>query len=249
MPSPIPIQFRFFRDLCKWLLYPFYTRIRSGPLAGKRWIIATGSKFIAGTYEPEKTAAITRLVSAGNVAYDIGAHVGYYSILMADLAGDEGAVYAFEPRPINYAFLNRHIRLNYCRNIRTYRMAIGKPQGQATPGTARLETRTGTGTGHLSETGTLLVAVTSIDECIAARHGRPPDLLKIDVEGGELDVLHGASRTLDEYHPRLIVATHSYPLDAACRDFLLKRGYTAEILDQEQGDRETIYTYSAPAQV
>jgi FkbM family methyltransferase len=243
------MKFRLLRDLCKWLLFPFHTRIRSGPLAGKRWLIATSGKFIAGTYEPEKTAAITRLVSAGNVAYDIGAHVGYYSVLMADLTGDSGAVYAFEPRPINHAFLNRHIRLNHCGNIRTYRMAIGKPQGQTSPGTARLETRTGSGTGYLSETGKLLVAVTSIDEFIAARHCRPPGLLKIDVEGGELDVLHGASHTLDKYHPRLIVATHTYPLDAACRDFLLTRGYSAEILDQQQGDRETVYIYSAPAQV
>lgn len=130
-------------------------------------------------------------------------------------------------------------------NIQTYRLAIGGEQGQTVPGAARLETRTGTGTGHLSPTGSLTVAITSLDEFIDAQNAQAPNLLKIDVEGGELEVLRGARRTIERYCPALIMATHTYPLDAACREFLLTRGYTAEILEQEQGDRETIYTHSA----
>lgn len=236
---------RFLRDLSKWMLYPFHIGIRSGPLAGKRWIPSSGGKFLAGTYEPEKTAAICRLSLPGHAVYDIGAHVGYYSILMAGLVGAMGRVYAFEPRPINHAFLSRHVRLNHCENIQTYCVAIGGEQGQATPGTARLETRTGTGTGHLSPTGNLTVAITSLDEFIHAQKLQPPNLVKIDVEGGELEVLRGARRTIEQYRPTLIIATHTYPLDAACREFLLARGYFDEILEQEQGDRETIWTHSA----
>src|SRR5580765_7484494 len=82
----------------KSLLTPFTLRVRRGPLAGKKWIAASGIKFIKGTYEPRQTEVFLACVQEGDVVLDIGAHVGYYTVIAALRAGPRGRVFAFEPR-------------------------------------------------------------------------------------------------------------------------------------------------------
>ena len=87
-----------FRHATKWLLSPIMLKIRSGPLAGKKWKVSSGIRFIKGTYELKNVEAIQKILREEDIAYDVGAHVGYFSVLMGDLVGDGGKVIAFEPR-------------------------------------------------------------------------------------------------------------------------------------------------------
>ena len=220
-------------EYCKLLLAPIMLSIRGGPLRGKRWIAASGSNFISGRYEPEKTATIERVGRADDVVFDIGAHVGYFTVLMADRAGPGGKVFAFEPRPLNQRYLARHVRVNGCKNVEILHLCVGDHCGPAL-----LETRTGTGTGYVSATGGTSVEMVSVDEVVESGRLPTPTFLKIDVEGGEMGVLRGARRTIERAHPRMVLATHSDELDRECHDFLEARGYTLTDIGQLKGDVE-----------
>lgn len=220
-------------ELWKSLLAPIMLRIRSGPLAGKRWIAASGSNFISGRYEPEKTATIGNTVRDGDIVFDIGAHVGYFAVLMSGLVGTSGKVFAFEPRPLNQRYLARHVRVNGCDNVEILQLCVGDHSGPAL-----LETRTGTGTGHVSATGDTAVEMVSVDEMVESGRLPTPSFLKVDVEGGEMGVLLGARRTIERVRPRMVLATHGDELDRQCHEFLEGMGYTLTDIGQIKGDVE-----------
>lgn len=224
---------RGFHEFIKVLFSPILVTIRSGPLRGRRWSLTTGMNFLTGKYEPEKTATLAAEVRPGDVVFDIGAHVGYFTVLMSQAVGTAGRVYAFEPRPLNLRFLRRHIAVNGCSNVEILGVSVGDR-----PGPARLETRIGTGTGHISATGNVEVDMVSVDTLVDSGRLPAPTFMKIDVEGGEMNVLQGALRVLERHRPRMVLATHGDDIDRRCREFLTPLGYTMTDIGQVQGDVE-----------
>lgn len=208
-------------------------KIKSGPLQGYRWILSTGTNFLSGKYEPEKTECLASIVKEGMIAIDVGAHVGYYSLIMAKGVGPSGKVYSFEPRDLNRGFLKKHIRVNGVENVTVFSKCVGDREGKVS-----FETRTGTGTGHLSEEGDVTVEMTTLDGAIKEGLLQAPDLLKIDVEGAEVQVLRGATETIRNAKPIMVLAVHSEALERECREILEPIGYVFEDLGQEKGDKE-----------
>jgi FkbM family methyltransferase len=152
------------------------------------------------------------------VLFDVGAAVGYYTLLAARLVGPEGHVVAFEPDAKNAGFLRKHIAINRLSNVEVQYSAVGNRTGHASfaPGS-------GTGTGHLSESGTTSVPICKLDEFV--RSGPLPTHLKIDVEGAELEVLEGARKILTTVRPTLFLSTHGSTVRQACCQYLRKLGY------------------------
>ncbi len=212
-------------------------KIRSGPLEGRKWKASSGIRFIKGTYEPKNVEAIQKTVKEDDVAYDVGAHVGYFSVLMGDIVGSGGKVIAFEPRGLNLGYLQRHVSVNRCDNIEIVSKAVGEYSGHA-----KLETRTGSGTGYVSDTGDEEIEITSIDELVESGALPPPTFLKIDVEGGEMAVLRGARKVIESQRPRMILATHGEEIDAECRALLREWNYDMQDIDHESGTKEMIVT-------
>ncbi len=199
--------------------------IWGGPLRGKRWLIATRSSFFRGTYEVRQTRAFTDVVKAGDVVFDIGAHYGYYTLLASVLAGPSGTVVAFEPSPSNLPYLQTHVAINGCTNVSIVAVAISNYEG-----TARFENRTGSGRGHLSAEGLVEVPVTSLDRRLVQRG---PNVIKIDVEGAELQVLYGGRSLIEKHKPAIFLSTHSDELHRSCLEFLRGFGYSFEALDKD----------------
>ena len=226
-----------FRHATKWLLSPLMLRIRSGPLEGRKWKASSGIRFIKGTYEPKNVEAIQDTVRQDDVAYDVGAHVGYFTVLMGDIVGSEGKVIAFEPRGLNLGYLQKHVSVNNCENIKIISKALGDHSGHA-----MLETRTGSGTGYVSDTGDEEIEIASIDELVDSGAVPPPTFLKIDVEGGEMAVLRGAKSVIERQRPRMILATHGDAIDAECRALLREWNYDMQDIDHESGTKEMIVT-------
>ena len=226
-----------FRHATKWLLSPIMLKIRSGPLEGRKWKASSGIRFIKGTYEPKNLQAIQNTVHENDIAYDVGAHVGYFTVLMGDLVGSAGKVIAFEPRGLNLGYLQKHVSVNNCQNIQIVSKALGDHSGHA-----KLETRTGSGTGYVSETGDEEIEITSIDELVESGALPPPTFLKIDVEGGEMAVLRGAQKVIESQRPRMILATHGDEIDAECRALLTEWNYDMQDIDHESGTKEMIVT-------
>jgi len=201
--------------------------ILRGPLAGKKWLLASRSNFFWGTYEPEQTQAFQKTIRPGDVVFDVGAHYGYYTLLSSELAGPKGKVFAFEPCAYEARFLIDHVRLNHLDNVRVVQAAVCETRELLPMSSDRgmCENRLGDDPG-----ATLMVPTISLDSS-----GLPvPDLIKMDVEGAEAAVLRGAHRTLREARPVLFVALHGNEQRKTCAIILRDAGYSIYGLDGQR---------------
>ncbi|WP_243408018.1 FkbM family methyltransferase [Frankia canadensis] len=155
------------------------------------------------SYRPPSLAAVfDAILGPGDCCYDVGANVGIYTLWAAGRVGRTGEVHAFEPVPQTRATLARLVGQNALTQVRLSSAAVA-----ATAGTVGLRIYPGSsGLAHQVFDGAapeLTVPATTLDQH-AARH-RPPDLVKIDVEGFELDVLRGAGELLRVHRPALLL--------------------------------------------
>ena len=206
--------------LPKGLIVP----IMQGRLKGKRWTVGSGTHGCwLGTYEYEKQHLFTDTIQSGAVVYDIGANVGFYTLLSSEVVGSEGHVVSFEPAPRNLRWLKRHLRLNRIKNVTLIEAAVSDSTGE----TFFDQESTGF-MGHLSATGgknAVRVATVSIDELLEQGRVPIPQYMKIDVEGAEASVLHGAKKLLAEHRPTLFLATHGKQVHSECCTLLENAGY------------------------
>jgi len=147
-------------------------------------------------------------VRPGSAAMDVGANLGIHSLVLSRCAGDRGQVLAYEPSDAIHGRLLGNIARNRAANIVPKKLGLWENSGSA-----GFEPRAGDfniGKGQVRQDSARQVPVTTIDE-EARGLGRPIDLIKIDVEGGELSVLKGARRTLAEHKPALIIEFNPGP--------------------------------------
>jgi FkbM family methyltransferase len=194
-----------------------------GPLRGKKWILHAGPNACwVGTYEVARLRTFQNAVTQGAVVYDVGANVGIYSLLASLRAGPSGTVYAFEPLERNLRYLRRHVALNNSQNCVVLEKAVCNREGKLPFSAAAWNPSM----ARLSPDGEILVPATTLDTCIYGEMGlRPPDIIKIDVEGAEFEVLEGATRAISEFHPTIFLEIHGTQLHADCCAFLLRSGY------------------------
>lgn len=198
--------------------------IPQGPLKGEKWVVASGVlEYFLGCFEPDKVKLLERFIQKGKVVYDVGAHVGYFSLLSAMLVQDEGQVIAFEPNPDNAKRLRQHIEMNGYTNIKIIEAAVSNENGESS-----FDDDKESSTSCLSPTGRIIVKTRTIDALVESREAPPPDYLKIDVEGAELLVIKGAESTLKSYRPLIFLATHSPALKKDCIDLLDSLGYVVK---------------------
>jgi FkbM family methyltransferase len=177
-------------------------RIRRGAASSMR-IDATGSNpaYLLGMAEPEVQKLLQRHLRPGMVMYDVGANVGFFSLIGSRLVGSAGQVVAFEPLQENVKALTRNLELNGIDNVSIVELALGARRdriGMRIPDTADAGT-------HASLGGDgPVVEVAPLDELELPA----PDLIKIDIEGAEVDAVRGMRRTLGEAAPTLIVEVH-----------------------------------------
>lgn len=195
--------------------------ILQGRLRGKRWIVGSGQHGCwLGSYEYQKSHLFAQMIKPGSVVYDVGAHVGWYTLLAAVVVGDTGKVFAFEPAPLNMQYLREHLRINTISNVTAVEAAVANDVGFT-----RFDGEPSGYMGRLAEQGNQQVAVTTLDELTQGRQAPHPHVMKIDVEGAELRVLEGAEKTLNTTHPTIFLATHGADVHQACCDFLRDLGY------------------------
>jgi FkbM family methyltransferase len=201
-------------------------RILRGPLRGKKWITGAGPHgYWFGTYEVNHLRDFGVAIREGMVVYDVGANVGIYSLLASTRVGAAGKVYAFEPLERNAQYLRRHMKLNGVQNCVVLQTAVCNEEGTRRFSGASWDSHM----GRLSPGGEILVPSITLDNCIYGEKGLPPpDVLKIDVEGAELEALEGAGKALTEFHPTIFLEIHGTQLHVECRAFLAAKGYRIE---------------------
>jgi FkbM family methyltransferase len=191
--------------------------IHAGPAAGLR-IDATGRNagYVLGTSETEVQTWLADILRRGDVFWDLGANIGFFTLLGARLVGPEGTVVAFEPWPQNAEQLQRNAELNGFTQVVTERVAVSSQVGIAS--FTLPEGRRDAGALGAGKSGTTISVPTTTMDAYAAGAARPPNVVKIDVEGAELDVLRGGLSMLAAHRPILLVEVHW--LGSAFADFV-----------------------------
>lgn len=158
----------------------------------------SGRTYAAGLYEPAVTKAILELVRPGMTVVDVGANVGYYTLLASRLVGPGGRVYSFEPVLSIFEVLLSNLRDNDCDNVTAELKAISDRSGDG----RFLVDRYGTEGRLVAKGGHIVVECTTLDEYFGALGWPAVDVVKMDIEGGEPAALSGM-RELVQRSPRL----------------------------------------------
>jgi len=187
------------------------------------------------TYECIQTQYFKSLVRPGDVFFDIGSNIGYYSLTAAPLVGPGGKIYAFEPAAQQFTLLKGNIARNGLGQVEPVQLALSDCSG---PGVLHLDDvfntgsaalRRGTAAGPHEET----VTCTTLDDFVDSRHLDRIDVMKIDVEGFEMNVLRGGCRTLERLRPTLLIEVKEHHLQqgGSSREdlyvYLRSLGYTS----------------------
>jgi len=166
--------------------------------------------------EPHVYDWISQRVNSDTQFYDVGAFIGYHTLCAAKRVGSTGSVFAFEPAPSNIEVLEHNLELNNLSNrVRVFPFAIGDTDRKSisfylragdpsTHSLARIDKLDHVANNELTEVS---VTVRTIDS-IVAETGRPPTLMKIDVEGAECRVIAGAMETMRKHRFPIICAMH-----------------------------------------
>jgi FkbM family methyltransferase len=178
--------------------------------------------FWYGYYSRDIVMALDGLLSPGMVVFDVGANIGEISLCAAKRVADGGRVYCFEPMPALYETLTYNLSRNELAHAHPIRMGVSNKLGMAQ--IYRSESNFKDGTVH-DGLGTLYpmnnrttpagkIQLTSLDAFCQEKQIDRLDLIKIDVEGSELDVLMGGKQTLKRYRPRLIIEVQNQTAEA-----------------------------------
>lgn len=161
------------------------------------------------SFENNELSMFKKLLKSGDIFFDVGANIGLYSLISSPLIGSSGSVISFEPTPNTYDRLLENISLNNLTNVSTYQTALGHEIGNVDFYVSHEIHDARNSIANLPdfETTKITVPITTIDQHIKSNNIEVSkiSLIKIDVEGWELPVLQGASKTLLEGFPTIMI--------------------------------------------
>ena len=208
---------------------------------------------------PERVAEegfLLKLELDGRTVYDVGGDQGIYTLFFASRVGDKGRVITFEPNPESHRRIVANVELNQFGNVDVRHLGLGAERGKLTfvfpegePARGSADARIQAQLLQEKNPQTIEIEVNSLDSEVAAAALPPPDLVKIDVEGLEMDVLLGMKETLRLRRPKLFIEVHG--ADTESKDdnarrvvsFLLDAGYSVyHVESQQQITRANIET-------
>ncbi len=194
--------------------------IPSGPARGIRWSTGAGVEdFWLGTYELEKAKLFARHAKPEWTVYDVGANVGFYTLIASRAVGPTGRVVAFEPSPRNLGFLHHHLRLNHNTNVKVLDIAVSNSEGMT-----RFLVGNDPRTSKMMVAGDTTVRTTTLDRLMEEELPLP-DLIEMDIEGAEYSALCGANQLLRKSSPVIFLSTHGRDVHRACCELLRTLGY------------------------
>ncbi len=209
----------------------FVVPILQGLNRGFKWIKNSGvNGYWLGSYEIEKQKLIAKYVKEGMVCYDIGAHVGFCTLMFSKLVGKSGKVFSFEPNPFNLFYLLKHLELNKIENVRVFPFALWKDNGFFGFTLSSFESCL-----NETEEPILRAPVFRIDDLVY-QYILPPDVIKIDVEGAELEVLEGMVKLLRKKSISIFVALDNKDKREEVYKFLTSLGYKIFDLKEKRVD-------------
>ena len=189
-----------------------------------------------GFFEEGLTRMMLEVLKPGMVFFDVGAHIGYYTVLACHIVGEKGTVHAFEPTPRTFEILRRNAKDK--RNVILNNIAVSSSREMMKfryygpkyfAFNSAKSPRISNSVGRRLRSNEIVIEATSLDAYIMERGSRP-DFLKIDVESSEWDVLQGAQHVLTKIRPVVSLEVGDFGINgvAPSRDlvrYLLEYGY------------------------
>ncbi len=178
--------------------------------------------YYSGAFEPTTVAMLRRLVGPGHTVIDVGANIGYLSLVLRHCVGDAGGVISFEPMPKMFDRLCENVALNGYDNITPVHAGLSDEAGSvelSMDPAIRLD-------GRVDEP--CRVGLITLDNYVQVHPLDRLDLVKIDTDGAEPNVLRGGLQTLRDFRPTVMIELGNDDLDATAEsiDLLQDLGYT-----------------------
>ena len=196
--SPVPTALKFLR----WAVYQVLGRDFTFRTAdGFHFVTMPGNWsslaiYIQNYRDPGPQRFIARNIAPGSTFVDVGANIGTYTVLGSAVVGRSGKVVAIEPHPVIFRYLQRNVAANQLQNVFAVEVAVG-----AKPQTVLMQySKNNPGETHVTSqfnAATTKVPMARLDDVLSDLGILTVEYLKIDVEGYELAVLHGANRVID----------------------------------------------------
>jgi FkbM family methyltransferase len=231
-----------------------WAQVQAGPARGL-WLELnprTGQSYLRGEAEATVLNAVAERLQAGMTFYDLGANIGLFSLTVARIVGANGRVVSFEPDPLVARRLRRNVERNGFANVTVVEAGIWSSSGEvefaaadaSSPdrGVGRILHGAGgggvsaSGAGRAGVSGGTTIRCVALDDFTgpgAQGLAAPlPDAIKCDVEGAEVEALHGAERLLAMRRAWIVCEMHSRENDEAARELLGRFGYACETVDE-----------------
>jgi FkbM family methyltransferase len=211
-----------------------WARVQGGSAEGL-WLELnprTGQHYLRGDVEPAVQEVLSKRLKPGMVFYDLGANIGFFSLLAARLVGAAGQVFSFEPDPEIAECLRLNIVRNGFINATVIEAGVWSSSGSIhfVPADQSSPDR-GVGKFVADENS----AAGTPTRCVAlddfARNAPTPDVIKCDVEGAEVEVFRGAEKLLTTRRPLILCEMHSETNDKVLREYFARFGYSVESVD------------------
>jgi FkbM family methyltransferase len=188
-----------------------------------------------GTYEPELQAALREFLCPGMTVYDVGANIGYITLMMAHNVGPQGQVVAFEALPENVERIQKNIALNNLSNVTVVSAAVLDKTARVSffvhdsVGMGKAAGSAGRREEHYK--AEINVPGLSLDEYVYLQGNPAPAAVKMDIEGGEVLALPGMRRILQEHQPVLLLELHGPESEKVAWETLTAAGYTLRAME------------------
>lgn len=241
-----PILWRAFTRLQPALLSDeksVVVTVQSGSLSGFKIALGRGTPlyyWLDGHDEPDVIKALRNSARPGTVAIDVGAHVGMETLLLASMVGPHGTVVCVEPDPRSAARLRMNCDLNEVENVELVEKAISNRTGMIAF-SAMGELTSKVSAAGLQTPSDILVPCITIDDLLKdIPGGTSVSLVKIDVEGHEVEVLEGAERLLSSTRPAVIVEVHAARELHKSIELLHGHGFQVSVLGKNAHAEEVV---------
>jgi FkbM family methyltransferase len=175
-----------------------------------------------GIYETPASKILEKELKDARLFIDAGAHVGYYTLLASKIAKE---IISIEPNPFNYKLLKFNLRINKIKNAYALDIAASNYNGETGIFIPKLKGKIATDQSKLDNNiSKIKIRVVKLDDLLL-KIGKNPDVIKIDVEGSEMQVLEGLQETLRKGVKCLMIEVHSEENKAKAISFLKTLGY------------------------
>ena len=198
--------------------------------------------YFFGVWEPHLTHFMKRTIKEGDSVVDVGANIGYYTLLMSQLAGKDGSVVSIEASPATFERLTKNIERNSCANVISRQVAVSDHKGEiklfysehGDKDTGKIST--------IERSGATVVTPVPCDTLISILASAVPidrvSFIKIDIEGAEAPLLSELIVNKDRFAPRLVVVSEIVEANLGFVDAFRRNGFKCFYLDND-------YTYKA----